>query len=180
MEIEKYTCKGLYIGLAITIFGSLCYLIYVLKHKKFFFGWGNIKFVIVELIKTFSNKPSFFASKRIERGLFVMSGLGSIVYYMIVNIHKLSSGEVIALSSVLLACGGYLLKQTQAEKELLSKMPLSVREQVEKVEKDAITNSVTDTIYNSTDNVNDISNDTANINSNTDNNANSTDTENNK
>lgn len=34
-----------------------------------FFGWNNIKFVITELIKIGSSKPSFFSKKRIESGI---------------------------------------------------------------------------------------------------------------
>ena len=112
MSTEAYVV----IGIIVVISAIITYFIYKLQDRKFFFGWANIKFVIVELIKTFSNKPSFFSSKRIERALFVGTGMGSIVYYIIVNISKLSSGEIIALSSVLLACGGYLLKQSQTEK----------------------------------------------------------------
>jgi hypothetical protein len=122
------------IGLTLIIAGVVVYFIYVLRHKRFFFGWNNIKFVIVELVKTFSNIPSIFSSKRIERGLFVLSGLGAIVYYIIANIHKLSSGEIIALSSVLLTCGGYLLKQTQTEKSILDKMTPSVKDSINKAE----------------------------------------------
>lgn len=126
------------IGIFLSVVAFIACLIYKLKHKKFLFGWANIKFVVVELVKTFSNEHSFFASKRIERALFVCSGLGAINYYIIANIHKLSSGEIIALSSVLLACGGYLLKQTQNEKNLLAKLPKSVKDEVDKVQNDAV------------------------------------------
>jgi len=40
-----------------------------MENKKFFFGWENIKWVISELGKMYSSKPSFFSKKRIESGV---------------------------------------------------------------------------------------------------------------
>ena len=32
--------------------------------KKWFFGWFNVKFLIKELVKLYSNEPSYFSKKK--------------------------------------------------------------------------------------------------------------------
>jgi hypothetical protein len=51
-----------------------------------FFGWNNIKFLIKELVKIGSNKPSFFSKKRMESGvafLVLQFGMLEILDYLI-------------------------------------------------------------------------------------------------
>ena len=51
--------------------------------KKYFFGWGNIKKGITEIIRIYSEKPSFFSKKRIESGLaFIIAEWGMIFYLL--------------------------------------------------------------------------------------------------
>jgi hypothetical protein len=42
--------------------------------KKWFFGWFNIKFLIKELVKLYSNEPSYFSKKRVESGIAFIVG----------------------------------------------------------------------------------------------------------
>ena len=51
--------------------------------KKYFFGWGNIKKGITEIIRIYSEKPSFFSKKRIESGFaFIIAEWGMIFYLL--------------------------------------------------------------------------------------------------
>lgn len=46
--------------------------------KKYFFGWTNIKWIITEFVKIYTNKPSIFSKKRIESGIaFITLEIGA-------------------------------------------------------------------------------------------------------
>ena len=58
--------------------------------KKWFFGWSNIKWLIKELIKQYSNDKSYFSKKRVESGIAFVIGQFGMVYFLIINIEKLT------------------------------------------------------------------------------------------
>ena len=85
--------------------------------KKFFKTIGNeAVFIYVELKKTFSNEPSYFSSKRIERMLLFVSALCTINYWVWKNIDTIPYDEVLAVIITLLGFAGYTMVQTQREK----------------------------------------------------------------
>ena len=54
-----------------------------MSSKKYFFGWGNIKKGITELIRIYSHKPSFFSKKRIESGVAFMIAQWGMVFFVL-------------------------------------------------------------------------------------------------
>jgi hypothetical protein len=82
--------------------------------KKYFFGWTNIKWVIKELVKMYSNEPSFFSYKRFQTGtayfIFTQGCMFALTEYV-----KTTSDFVLWCVPVLLVCG-YTLNHIQKEK----------------------------------------------------------------
>ena len=86
--------------------------------KKFFNAiWNEIVFVYVELKKTFSNEPSYFSSKRIERAILFLSALLSANYWFYTHVEELTYEMCIAFVIMLLGFAGYTMSQTQKEKK---------------------------------------------------------------
>ncbi len=83
-----------------------------------FFGWENIKKAIVEWIKTFSNEDSFLSSKRMNRFIFAMSGLGLTIFIVWHNRDKFSATDNLIVISPLFAYAGFELTKTEKEKQL--------------------------------------------------------------
>lgn len=81
-----------------------------------FFGWNNAKWFVREIRATFSNEPSYFSSKRIERYFLYLSGLCWINYYIYIHIKLLTYSEIIALVGLIFGYAGFALITTQKEK----------------------------------------------------------------
>lgn len=85
--------------------------------KKYFFGWGNIRWGIKELIKMYSHQESFFSYKRFQTGVaFFMFTQGAM--YTLTNLVKTVEDFGLWCVPVLLVCG-YTLDKIQKEKEKL-------------------------------------------------------------
>lgn len=86
--------------------------------KKFFKAVGDeITFLYVEIKKSFSNEPSFFSSKRIERYLFVMTALWAGNYWLVTHVDALTYEMIIAYCALWLGFAGYSMTTTQKEKK---------------------------------------------------------------
>lgn len=97
------------------------YTTYVLNG---FFGWENCKWFVRQIKATFSNEPSYFSSKRIERYLLFLSGVSWINYYIWTHIKTLTYTEIIALVSLLFGYAGFQLLTTQKEKKNQTNNPV--------------------------------------------------------
>jgi len=87
------------------------------KVKKYFFGWSNIKWIVRELTKIYSNDKSFFSKKRIESAIaFVILQWGMIYSLLNISSKGLEINEVILWSGVELLICGYTVNQIQNEK----------------------------------------------------------------
>jgi uncharacterized protein (DUF2132 family) len=84
--------------------------------KKYFFGWGNLKRGITELIKTFSSKPSLFSSKKIERGLLFASALIMVIVYFSYHMKLMHSGDMLLITGALFVYAGYTMNMTRKDK----------------------------------------------------------------
>lgn len=84
--------------------------------KKYFFGWENIKKGFNELIKTFSNQPSFFSSKKIERSLLFTSALVMVIVYFGYHVKIMGSGDLTLIVGALFAYAGYSMNMTRKDK----------------------------------------------------------------
>jgi hypothetical protein len=86
--------------------------------KKWFFGWSNIKFLIKELIKLYSNEPSYFSKKRVESGIAFIVGQWGMIYFLTQNIDKLTTSDIAIWAGVEFAIAGYIINQIQKEKKV--------------------------------------------------------------
>lgn len=87
-----------------------------MKDKKYFFGWENIKWFFIELIKTFSNQPSFFASKRIERSFLFTTALVLTIIYFSYHVKTMQSTDMLLIVGMLFAYAGYTTNIMRKEK----------------------------------------------------------------
>lgn len=82
--------------------------------KKYFFGWTNIKWGIKELIKMYSNEPSFFSYKRFQTGVaFFIFTQGAM--YALTTYITTTEDFLLWCIPVLLVCG-YTLDKTEKSK----------------------------------------------------------------
>jgi hypothetical protein len=86
--------------------------------KKYFLGWTNLKWIIKELIKLYSDEKSFFSKKRVESGIAVIVGQWGMIYFLLINIDKLTASDIALWASVEFAIAGYIVNQIQKEKKL--------------------------------------------------------------
>jgi len=82
-----------------------------------FFGYNNFKWFILQIRATFSNEPSYFSSKRIERYFLFLGGFSSLMYYIYIHIDTLLYTEILALTGAMFVYAGYTLNVTQKEKK---------------------------------------------------------------
>jgi hypothetical protein len=86
--------------------------------KKWFFGWSNIKFLVKELIKLYSNESSYFSKKRVESGIAFIVGQFGMVYFLVINIDKLTTSDIALWAGIEFAIAGYIVNQIQKEKKV--------------------------------------------------------------
>ena len=86
--------------------------------KKWFFGWSNIKFLIKELVKLYSDEPSYFSKKRVESGIAFIVGQWGMIYFLVKNIDKLVTSDIALWAGVEFAIAGYIINQIQKEKKV--------------------------------------------------------------
>ena len=85
--------------------------------KKYFFGWTNIKWFLTEMMNIFTSKPSQFSKKRMESGLAFIVGQFGMVYFLILNVEKLTASDIVLWAGVEFAIAGYIVNQIQKEKK---------------------------------------------------------------
>jgi hypothetical protein len=81
-----------------------------------FFGWDNIKKMIMEWLATFSNENSWLSSKRIERFVFINFGVWLTTFVVIYNRDKFSASDNLLLITPLFVYAGFSLTKTEKEK----------------------------------------------------------------
>jgi hypothetical protein len=86
--------------------------------KKWFFGWGNIKWGITELLKIYSNSSSFFSKKRIESGMAFLIAQWGMIFFLMEKYPTLTMGEFLLWAAAEFAVSGYIISKIQKEKEM--------------------------------------------------------------
>ena len=76
-----------------------------------------MKYYIKELIKIYSNEPSFFSKKRIESGTAYIIGQLGMIFFLIHKYSSLSMGEFLLWSAMEFAIAGYVMNKIQEEKK---------------------------------------------------------------
>lgn len=87
------------------------------KSKKYFFGWENIKFALTEIIKIYSNKPSFFSKKRLESGIAFIIAQWGMIYFLLQKMPVMTASDLAIWASIEFAVSGYIINQIQKEKK---------------------------------------------------------------
>ncbi len=85
--------------------------------RKYFFGWENLKWLVVEVRNVYSNQPTFFSKKRIESSLAFMSGLWGMIYFLVKKVEVMTTTDLVLWSAVLFGMAGYTVSQIQKEKK---------------------------------------------------------------
>lgn len=91
-----------------------------MANKKYFFGWENLKFIVAELVKMYSNKPSFFSKKRIESGIAFIIAQWGMIFFLVKKYDGLSISDFLFWAGVEFTVSGYILNQIQKEKTNLT------------------------------------------------------------
>ncbi len=86
--------------------------------KKLFFGWGNIKWGIKELIKIYSAKDSYFSKKRIESGAAFLIAQWGMIFFLLEKHSTLTMGEFLLWAAAEFAVSGYIINKIQKEKQV--------------------------------------------------------------
>lgn len=84
--------------------------------KKWFFGWTNIKWLIKELMKIYSNEDSYFSKKRIESGVAFAVGQWGMIFFLLQKYDVMSDTDFGIWAGIEFAIAGYVLNQIQKEK----------------------------------------------------------------
>jgi hypothetical protein len=84
--------------------------------KKWFFGWGNIKWGIKQLISIYSGGPSFFSKKRIESGIAFIIAQWGMIFFLLEKHSTLTMGEFLLWAAAEFAVSGYIINKIQKEK----------------------------------------------------------------
>jgi len=78
--------------------------------------WGQIKWFFSEMIKMFSNKPSYFSSKRWERWTAFVTGESFLIIYFAYHFKTITYLECLALAGAAFTVAGINMHATQKEK----------------------------------------------------------------
>lgn len=84
--------------------------------NKYFFGWTNIKWFIRELVKMYSDEPSYFSKKRIESGIAFLVFIAGAVFFLIKNYEKMTASDFAIWATPVCLISGYVISQIQKEK----------------------------------------------------------------
>jgi hypothetical protein len=84
---------------------------------KFFFGWSNIRWFLIQVGKMYSAEKSYFSKKRIESGLAFAIGQWGMIFFMLEKHESLTMAEVLFWSATEFAIAGYMVNQIEKAKE---------------------------------------------------------------
>lgn len=87
------------------------------KSKKYLFGWKNIRFILTELVKMYSSKPSFFSKKRIESGIAFVVAQWGMIFFLLEKHTIMTSSDLAIWAGIEFAVSGYIINQIQREKK---------------------------------------------------------------
>lgn len=85
--------------------------------KKFFFGWTNLKWVVTEIMKLYSNQKSFFSKKRIESGIAFIIAQWGMVFFLLKKQEVMSMTDMFMWAGIEFLIAGYMINQIQKEKK---------------------------------------------------------------
>lgn len=84
--------------------------------KKYFFGWSNIKWFLVELLKVASNQPSFFSKKRLESGFAFFVLIWGCIFWLVMKYTSMTTSDFVIWSAVPALIAGYSISMIEKAK----------------------------------------------------------------
>lgn len=83
--------------------------------KIYLFGWANIKWFIIEVVRTFSNKPSYFARKRIESLILFVNAMVLLDVWYIKSFEKIDYVSALGVFTAQMIYCGYQVAQIRKD-----------------------------------------------------------------
>lgn len=75
--------------------------------NKYFFGWGSIKKVILDLYATLGNDKSLLSSKRLERLILFWAAVSISICFVWYSRATITTTEIIMICTMLFTYGGF-------------------------------------------------------------------------
>jgi hypothetical protein len=85
--------------------------------SHYFFGWTNIKWFIIEIVKMYSAQPSYFSKKRIESGLAFIIAQAGMIFFLLMKYETMLTSEFLWWAAAEFAVSGYIINAIQKEKD---------------------------------------------------------------
>jgi hypothetical protein len=102
-----------------------------MKNETKLFSTENLVYAIKELIKIWSNKPSFFSKKRIESSIaFIIGQIGMIVY-LIAAMKDMGTWDIMGWATIEFGIAGYIVTHIQKEKKELPNVDTPTKDEPE-------------------------------------------------
>jgi predicted transporter len=91
---------------------------FVKQEKKLFFSWTNLKWVVTEIMKLYSNQKSFFSKKRIESGIAFIIAQWGMIFFLFKKIEVMTMADMFMWAGIEFLIAGYMINQIQKEKKV--------------------------------------------------------------
>lgn len=119
------TIRTIYVILGIFSFTLISFMVYLFvlykkakkvdQNEKPLFTWKQMRWFLVELVCTFSDKPSFFSRKRIESFILFTNGMALLDFYYIKQYSQLKTPEVLAIFAANMGYAGWQVTQIRKD-----------------------------------------------------------------
>lgn len=85
------------------------------EDKIYLFGWTNFRWFIIEVVRTFSNKPSYFARKRIESLILFVNAMVLLDVWYIKSFEKIDYVSALGVFTAQMIYCGYQVAQIRKD-----------------------------------------------------------------
>lgn len=90
-----------------------------MENKKYFFSWKNIRWIIIEIFKMYSEKEqSFFCKMKIESGIAFIIFAWGLIHFMKLNVEKIKVEELAIWCGILIPFIIYTVWKIQQGKNI--------------------------------------------------------------
>lgn len=76
----------------------------------------NIQWFFTEIMKIYSNEPSYFSKKRIESGIGFIIAEWGMIFFLLKKYETMSTTDFAIWASIQFVVAGYMVNQIQKEK----------------------------------------------------------------
>lgn len=76
----------------------------------------NIQWFFTEIMKIYSNEPSYFSKKRIESGIGFIIAEWGMIFFLLKKYETMSTTDFAIWASIQFVVAGYMINQIQKEK----------------------------------------------------------------